>query len=104
MIFSKLLDRDSLLLGIIAGMLLPVPAILILGSILMGIQHFFHFALNFRQIDIILLSLATNLILARYYFLTRNYEKTGRGLIVITFICVIVFFAFLRNINLSLSF
>jgi chromate transport protein ChrA len=101
--FSKLTDRDNILFGFVTGLLLPLPVFLILLCILILVQHFFQIGIGIKQMDVFLLGLVANMILIRHYFVTRRYEQTGKGLIFITLICLIAFFVFLKNINLSIS-
>ncbi len=42
----------------------------------------------------LLISLSANLFSIRYYFVSLKYDKTGRGLLLVTFILMILFFVF----------
>ena len=86
------LKRDSFTLGAILGITIPLILfvfILLINFILvqMGITQIY---LD-RKIHV-LISLTGNLLPIRYYFVTLKYDKTGRGILVITFILFMLFF------------
>ena len=57
-----------------------------------------------RMADMFLLGLAINLIVMRYYISKLKLENTGKGILVVTFGLVAVFFIFLANSNIVLPF
>ena len=86
------LRQDSLITGMILGLVLPLILFIILWAIIVfigktiGVHHLV-------SLDkLILLSLVINLITMRYYLLKLKYDKTGRGILVVTFILGIAFF------------
>jgi hypothetical protein len=86
------LKKDSFILGLILGITIPL---FLFGLILM---------INFIIIQIgvtpiyldrkihVLISLTGNLLPVRYYFVTLKYDKTGRGVLLITFLLMMLFF------------
>jgi hypothetical protein len=85
--------KDQYGLGIFIGIILPVISFVMvylfnLALISAGIVSYFlelksHF----------LVSMVINVIPIRYYFVNLKYDKTGRGLLLITFLLVMLFFA-----------
>ena len=89
---KKILHRDSLLFGIILGIGLP----LILFGILYAVSTIFSPAGSgylIKLSTIILVSVLPNLFVLRYYLLKLNLDKTGRGILLVTFILAIGYFA-----------
>jgi hypothetical protein len=88
----KFLIKDHFLFGFFIGFFLPLflfGFILLINFILvqMGITQIY---LD-RKIHV-LISLTVNLLPIRYYFVTLKYEKTGRGVLLVTFILFMLFF------------
>jgi hypothetical protein len=86
------LKQDSFILGLILGITIPLflfGLILMINFIIIqiGITPIY---LD-RQIHV-LISLTGNLLPVRYYFVTLKYDKTGRGVLLITFILMMLFF------------
>jgi hypothetical protein len=90
---KKLLKTDSFLLGIVYAIVLPF--------LLFGIIYLF------RDVDFItklslnpkvpyLVSLIPNLIVLRFLFVPFKLDKTGRGMLAITFAWFLVVFIFIR--------
>jgi len=89
----KWLKRDSFLLGATLGLILPVVLFFVirgaeqlLDTIINNVSLKFHYAL--------LLSTTINLFTLRYYLVTLKYDKTGRGILGVTFVYVILYFVF----------
>ena len=89
----KMLKKDSLLLGIIVGTVLP--------AILFAILYFL--SRTFAPADkdylvklptVVLISIFPNLFTLRYYLITLKSDKTGRGILLVTFIFAILYFIF----------
>jgi hypothetical protein len=93
-----MLNKDHFIFGLAIGILVPVILFaLILGMnyllILMGVAKFY---LDLKTH--ILISFFGNLLPIRYYFVNLTFDKTGRGVLIVTFAAIIVFFAFQGNI------
>lgn len=88
-----MLKKDQYGLGILIGLLLPIISFFMI----------YLFTLILINVDIVnyqlelkshfLLSMAINVIPIRFYLVSLKYDKTGRGVLLITFILVMSFFA-----------
>ena len=96
--------NDKLSLGVILGLIIPVPAGLLFAVILRLVQVNFLILGETRLINMFLLGIAINIVLIRYYILNLRFENTAKGLLIITVTSVVVFFIFLRNSNFALPF
>jgi len=91
------LKKDHYIFGIAIGIIVPI--------VLFGIIYLLNYLLVTTDIakfylDLqthVLISLFGNLIPIRYYFVNLKYDKTGRGVLLITFLLVLVFFGFKDN-------
>ena len=89
-----MLKKDHYVLGIAIGLITPVLLFgLIYGInyllLLMGVaNHFLDLQTH------LFVSLFGNLLPIRYYFVNLTYDKTGRGILLVTFTVVLLFFAF----------
>lgn len=92
-----MLKKDHYIFGITIGIIVPI--------VLFGIIYLLNYLLVTTDIakfylDLqthVLISLFGNLIPIRYYFVNLKYDKTGRGVLLITFLLVLVFFGFKDN-------
>jgi hypothetical protein len=91
-IIKKILYKDSLLLGIVIGIVLPF--------VLFGVLYAISTLLSPEGKDyliklpkIILLSLIPNLLTLRYYLKKLEFDRTGRGILLVTFVLAIGYFA-----------
>lgn len=84
--------KNNLLFGLGTGALLPLPVygiFWVLDQLMKstGLWHGLH-----QPQNIYLLSLVGNLILLRIYLINLKSEKTGRGILLMTFVYAITFF------------
>jgi len=97
-----MLKKDHYIFGLVVGILAPALLYgLILGMnfllLKMGVAEFY------LDTDTqVLVSLFGNLLPIRYYFVNLRYDKTGRGVLLVTFVLVLVFFAFKEFITQSI--
>jgi hypothetical protein len=98
------LMNDKISLGLILGLIIPIPFTLLFAVILRLIQVNFFILGTTRQTDMLLLGLAVNLIVMRYYIVKLKFEKTGKALMVLTVFLILMFFIFLKNSNFALPF
>jgi hypothetical protein len=98
------LNRDKLSLGLLIGILIPVPVALIFALLVRLIQVNFLILGETRLVNMFLLGIAVNIVLMRYYILKLNFISTAKGLILVSVILVIIFFLFLKNSNIGLPF
>jgi hypothetical protein len=102
MVIKKWLHQDEYWLGIFLGLIIPIPAYLLFGNIVKLIQSNLHVFERVRQMDLLLLGLAVNLIVMRYYLVKLKYVKTGKAMLLLTVIMILLFFIFLKNSNFVL--
>jgi hypothetical protein len=84
--------KDSILFGMLVGILLPLALYVLLYLILALAEMVFSVEWLNERPAVKLISIAINLLLIRYYFVSLKYEKTGRGLLIITFAYIIAYF------------
>ncbi len=80
--------KDSILFGIIIGSVLPAIIYLILYLL---IQYLGNGIPYLRNSTAQLVGVAVNILTLRYYLLTLQADKTGRGILIVTFIYAFVF-------------
>jgi len=85
-------NRNSLWSGMVIGILMPL---ILYGLMYLGLLVYNHYAggeamLNETMLQII--APVVNLFFIRYYFVTKKYDDTGRGVLLVTFVFVISYF------------
>lgn len=90
--WNKLFIRDNYLLGILLGIILPKVFYLLLYLMDMAVLAVFDVHMLQKQEYLILLSITINLFSIKYYFVNLKYDKTGRGVLLITFVMVLGYF------------
>ena len=98
------LKKDELSLGVLIGLVAPLPVAVLFAVILRLIQINIHILGNTRITDMLLLGVGTNLLIMRYYIIKLKFENTAKGLIIVSFIIILLFFIFLKNSTLTLPF
>lgn len=95
--FNKL-RKDSYVIGILLGVLVPAICFGILYGILAILIHFKPDMLvnnpNLMKTILpkfVLIGIIPSVLLLRYYLLNLKYDKTGRGILIATFIIGILF-------------
>ena len=84
----KFLKKDSMWLGIAMGIIMPSAVF----AILYFINNSIHAPLNsvkehyLTNFMVQILSLVVNLLVMRYYLINLKADKTGRGILLVTFI------------------
>lgn len=94
---KKWLNNDKYSLGILLGLIIPVPAAFVFTVLMRLAQNYLHVFARVRDMDMLLLGLAVNLIVMRYYLVKRKFEKTGKALMILTVVLIILFLIFLKN-------
>ena len=84
--------KDSHTFGALSGLTIPVISYLIFIGIALLVQLFIDFNIKSIYPALKLAAIAINLLPIRYYFVSLKYELTGRGLLLVTFVYVIVYF------------
>lgn len=94
----KALKKDNFVFGFLLGIVFPA---LFYGIIWIISFAFLKMNLSRYPLDSethILISFLANLLLIRFYFVSLKYDKTGRGVLIITFITLILFFILKDNL------
>lgn len=86
--------RDSYHLGGAIGLILPAVALVILAALFRFVEHIAGTPFAFEKKHLFLLSIMVNLFPLRIYLVRFKYDKTGRGILAITFLYVLAFFLF----------
>ncbi|NLF43927.1 MAG: hypothetical protein GX587_14635 [Bacteroidales bacterium] len=87
-----MLKKDNWILGIALGILAPAITYGIITLILKLIGEPVANIRYLRESTVQLLAIASNLPIFRYYLVKLKYDKTGRGVLMVTFVLTIVFF------------
>jgi len=98
---KKWLNNDEYSLGVLLGLIIPVPTALVFTILIRLSQNYLHVFTRARDMDMLLLGLAVNLIVMRYYLVKRKFEKTGKGLLILTVVLIILFLIFLKNSSIT---
>jgi hypothetical protein len=91
-----MVKKDNIILGILVGLVLPVLAYGVLSLAALLPEPGTIWARPFEAPRMAILSLAFNVIPLRLYFVTYKFEKSGRGVLLITFVLMAVYFLTLR--------
>lgn len=88
-----MIKKDHYIFGLAVGIIVPI---LLFGFILL--MNYFLILIDVAKfyLDLqtqILISLFGNLLPIRYYFVNLKMDKTGRGVLLITFVLILAFFA-----------
>jgi hypothetical protein len=91
-----MLKKDKFILGIVIGLILPAAVFGLLSLVAHFIPTGTTWARPFEADRLPILSLVINVIPIRRYFVTYKFEKTGRGVLLATFILMALFFLYNR--------
>lgn len=88
-----MLKKNSWILGIVLGVLTPLTsyAIMYYANIYIS-EEIFDRPPVFRDLTLRVLAVVSNILVFRYYMVNLKYDYTGRGILLVTFITVIIFF------------
>ncbi len=89
---KKFLNKDSHLMGASIGLILPLLAFSVTYGISLIIDTIANTGLSNDPASFILIGIAFNLWPIRYYLVNKKFELTGRGILLLTFIYIVVFF------------
>ena len=89
-----MLKKDHFIFGSVIGIFFPIA---ILGCIyginylliILGVARFY---MDLQTA--VLVSLGANMVPIRYYFVNLKFDKTGRGILLFTFVMILFFFVF----------
>lgn len=91
--------KDSFWLGISIGIVAPLffyGALILLNILLASI---FGNDFEIRQNTMMLLSIFINLVPIRIYFVSWKLDKTGRGILLVTFALMVLFFVVIKPLR-----
>lgn len=92
-----MLKRDNLAFGILLGLVLPglFYGLLRIAAIFIKTGTDW-WTRPFEPDRMIILALAINLLPIRIYFVKYRFEKTGQGVLLVTFLSMLAYFLFTR--------
>ena len=96
--------NDKISIGLLLGLIIPVPAAFVFAVILRLVQVNFLIFSEVRMINMLLLGVAINIIVMRFYILKFKLADTAKGILISTLAVVLLFFLFLKNSNFVLPF
>jgi len=88
------LRTDTVWMGILLGILLPAISFGIFYAIGLGLNAASGKEQVFKPQTLALISIFTNLFTLRYYLLKLKYDRTGRGILLVTFAMTLTYFGF----------
>jgi hypothetical protein len=91
-----MLKKDNMVLGALIGLVLPALFYGVLRLIALFVHPGTIWTQPFEPDKMLILALIINVIPIRLYFVTYKFEKTGRGVLLITFLLMVAFFLFKR--------
>ena len=94
-----MLRRDSLWFGILIGTVSPFIFYGFLVLVNLVLSGFFSEDQEIKRKTMFLLSIFINLLPIRIYFVSLKMDKTGRGILLITFALVILFFILINPLR-----
>lgn len=91
--WDQVFKKDTFVLGLILGIVLPAVFYGLLFLMDMAVVSIFGAHMLARQDYLLLLSTVINLFAIKYYFVNLKYDKTGRGVLIVTFALALLYFA-----------
>ncbi len=85
--------KDSLIFGLLIGVILPLAVYAMAIVTLSRYGHVDGFIYTIRPKVPALLAAAANLFPFRFFMVNKKFDKTGRGILLVTFLMVILIFA-----------
>ncbi|MDD5508626.1 MAG: hypothetical protein PHD25_09940 [Bacteroidales bacterium] len=92
-----MLSRDSFPFGALLGAVAPVVFLGILYLINWLVEKLIVHQMYIKFNTLVLVSITLDLIVMRYYFVKLNFDRTGRGILFVTFVYMMLFFIFLAK-------
>ena len=93
-----MLKKDNFILGAVIGLVLPGLLFGLLYIAASFIQTGTTWTRPFETDRMMLLSLIINVFPIRLYFVNYKFDRTGRGVLFITFLLMVVYFLYIRFI------
>jgi len=98
----RFLKRDNFSLGIVLGLLIPIIFSFLFAGLLWMAQQLLHVDQWVKQMDLLLLGFAINLLVMRHFVVKLKSEHTAKGIMIITLALVVAYFIFLKDSNFAL--
>ena len=91
-----MLKKDNIAFGALVGLVLPALFYGLLSLIALLVETGTVWTRPFETDRMPLLALIINVIPLRLYFVTYKFEKSGRGVLLVTFLLMVIYFLFIR--------
>lgn len=91
-----MLNKDSVLLGILIGLVLPPAFFGLLYVVSLLIDPISSWGRFVSVHNLMLASIFINLLPLRYYLVSLKKDRTGRAILMVTFLMMVIFFIFNR--------
>jgi hypothetical protein len=91
-----MLKKDNFALGILIGLVLPGIFYGLLWLIGLMVTTGSVWARPFEHDKMIILALIINVFPIRRYFVSYKFEKTGKGILLVTFLLMVSYFLYIR--------
>ena len=101
---KNFLNKNNFPFGVFLGLVFPIPLAFIFGFMLHLAQSNLHVVEKVKDIDMLLLAVAMNFLLVRFYIKKKQYLQTAKGLFLISTILVLVYFFTFQKINFAFPF
>jgi len=92
----SMLKKDNFSLGILIGLVLPVMFYGLLRLVGLMVETGSVWARPFESDKMVMLALVINIFPIRLYFVSYKFEKTGKGVLLVTFLLTVSYFLYLR--------
>jgi hypothetical protein len=91
-----MLNKNSIWLGVLIGIALPIVVFGLFQLVNYLLVSMFSESMAIPRDTLILLSFSSNLVPVRIYFVSLKFDKTGRGVLLVLFLMMILYFALIR--------
>ena len=85
-------NKNSLWVGIVIGIIMPLILYGLMYLVLLLYGHYTDKEATLNETMLQIIAPVANLFFIRYYFVTKKYDDTGRGVLLVTFVFVISYF------------
>jgi hypothetical protein len=91
-----MLKRDNIAFGALIGLVLPAIFYGLLSLVALFLETGTTWTRPFEPDNMLIFALIINVIPIRLYFVNYKFDKTGRGVLLVTFLLMVVYFAYIR--------
>lgn len=91
-----MLKRDNLTFGVLVGLVLPCMFYGLLWLVSLAVEYGSIWSRPFEPDKMRMLALVINIIPLRVYFVSYKFDKTGRGVLLATFVLMVAYFIYRR--------